>query len=72
MNLIDEREFDELPEAVRLALVDLARIELAQRTGRDIALTPTQLAEATGIPPQTLHHEARIAMIKLQAAASNL
>lgn len=68
----EEHEFAELPEPLRLLLAEMARQELAERRRRDIALSPAQLGHVADIDPVRLHHDLQIAMIKLQAAASDL
>ena len=71
---ITETEFDELPEWQRLALVDLARWELAASRGQaePVTLNLAQISEAAAIPWGTLHRRYSIALIKLRAQAYEL
>jgi DNA-directed RNA polymerase specialized sigma24 family protein len=72
MNHLDESEFDELPEALRLELLAWARKTEAEATGRDIELSATELAEAAAIPLGTVHHRYRVALMKLRHAGISL
>lgn len=64
-----EKEFDQLPEALRLALVAGARERLVDGSGHIPPVTPGQLAEAAGVSAADLHRAGRIAMMKLRAQA---
>jgi hypothetical protein len=68
-----ETDFDELPELLRLALIEDARERLADRvTGQLPAVTPGRLAEAAGADPVAFHRHCRIALLKLRAQAHDL
>lgn len=60
----DDLAWGELPEACRLALLDLARRDLgiARRP-----LTVRQIAEASGVPRSTVHASEVRALLRLRA-----
>jgi hypothetical protein len=71
--MITETEFDQLPELLRLALIEDARERLADRvTGQLPTVTPGRLAEAAGADPFAFHRHCRIALLKLRAQAQDL
>lgn len=68
-----DTDFDELPERLRLALIEDARERLVHRkTHRLIPVTPAQLADAVGADPVAYHRHCRIALLKLRAQAAEL
>jgi hypothetical protein len=75
--MITEKEFDELPEVFRLALIDWARThtikgdEIVERA-RPLAVQPSLIAEAAGADPFAFHRHCRIALLKLRAQAHDL
>jgi hypothetical protein len=66
--MITESDFDQLPDALRLALVECARRQLAG-AGDPPSLNLSQISEATATPITTINRRYHIAMIKLRAAA---
>lgn len=70
MNAATEDDFDQLPEALRLALFDHARRELAEKIGEPVAVNLAQLSEATSIGRGTVHNRYRVALLKLRHAAN--
>jgi len=73
----DETEFDDLPEVLRLALIDWAR-EHDIRGGlivpriEPLSLDPARVAEAGGFSAVEFQRHCRIGMLKLQARAEKL
>lgn len=66
-----ETDFDQLPEALRLALVERARDMLA--TNKPHApLNLSQISEVTAIPITTVNRTYHIALLKLRKAAHKL
>lgn len=66
---VTEQDFDDLPEALRLALVERVRQQLSEQQGKTISLNLAQIGEAASIGRGTVHNRYRIAMMKLRAAA---
>lgn len=66
-----ESTFDQLPEALRLALLDCARREHATRRGQSepAALNLSQISDATAIPITTINRRYHIALLKLRKQA---
>ena len=65
----DERDFDELPEALRLALLDLARRRLRVE-GHEMSVA--QIAEAAAIPYASAQRRLAVALLKLRPRADEL
>lgn len=67
-----DEDFDNLPEALRLALLEQARLTLAAQSGKVVAITSEQLAEAACIPAARVAQTYRIALLKLRRRALEL
>lgn len=63
----DETDFDQLPEALRLALFERARQQLSAGKPEKLDLNLAQISEATAIGRGTVHNRYRIALLKLRA-----
>jgi DNA-directed RNA polymerase specialized sigma24 family protein len=66
-----EQDFDQLPEALRLALVECARRQLGG-AGDPPALNLSQISEASATPITTINRRYHIALLKLKARARKL
>jgi hypothetical protein len=67
-----DEDFDRLPEALRLALLEHARLTISAQRGKPVSLTPEQLAEASSTPASQVHRTCRIALLKLRRRALEL
>lgn len=63
-----ETDFDRLPEALRLALVESVRVKLAEERG-EFELNLSQISEVTAIPITTVNRTYHLALLKLKAEA---
>ena len=64
-----EGDFDQLPEALRLALLDLVR---RGRAEEDLAMSAAQIAAAAAIPVHVVNRRLSIALLKLRHRAEQL
>lgn len=62
----DESEYDRLPEAFRLALLERARVELGVQAR---PLTTRQIAEVVGMSKSNVHLRTQAALLRLRRAA---
>ncbi len=62
-----ERDFDALPEALRLALLEAARLEIGAPP-----LNLPQIAAATGTPYTTVHRRLTVALMKMRRRAAEM
>lgn len=69
MNRLEEDRFDQLPEALRLALLEDARRRLKLE---QTPLPLTQISEATGIPYEEANKRLTAALLKLRRRAAEL
>lgn len=65
---LDDPAWSELPEELRLALLEIARREL----GGELQLTCREVSDVSGIPRSTISLVERTALIKLRRQAERL
>lgn len=61
--------FEQLPESLRLELLEHARRIISEEEGKPVALTVAAIEEVTGIGRGAINHRYSVAMMKLRRAA---